>query len=69
LKKWLLTQLTEPTAWICTAVIIAVLFFPDWFVILLAVVGILLDEAAMKSWCAKVAPGIAKRVEDLIKEI
>jgi len=67
MKKWLINQLTEPTAWLCFLFILSVIIMPDWFSILLAVAGILMDESAMKSWCAKVAPGIAAKIEEWTK--
>ena len=67
MKKWMLSQLTEPTAWLCFAFIISVILMPDWFSILLALIGIAIDEAAMKAWCAKVAPGIAAKIDEWTK--
>lgn len=64
MKKWLINQLTEPTAWAGATLIVSILFFPDWFSIMLCVILILMDEAAMKAWCARQAPGIAAKIEE-----
>lgn len=65
MKKWFIKQLTEPTAWLCAAIIAALLLTRgDTIAICICIVGILLDESAMKAWCAKVAPGIATKIEE-----
>lgn len=64
MKNWIITQLTEPTAWLCALLIVSIIIMPDWFSILICVIGIAMDESAMKAWCAKSAPGIAKKINE-----
>lgn len=66
MKNWIKKQLTEPTAWLCF-VLIAVLIFTrsDTIALVLCVIGILMDEDAMKAWCAKVAPGLSKKIDEI----
>lgn len=64
MKKWFLKQLTEPTAWLCFTVIIALLLTrSDTIALTICAFGIIMDESAMKDWCAKVAPGITAKID------
>lgn len=66
--NWIKKQLTEPTAWLCSAIIVAaILTRTDTFVIWIAIIGIMLDEDAFKAWCAKVAPSLSEKLDDWAK--
>ncbi len=66
MTNWIIKQLTEPTAWLCFAIIVTLLLTrSDTIAICICIFGIAMDEDVMKAWCAKVAPGIAAWIEGL----
>lgn len=63
--NWIRKQLTEPTAWLCFAIIVTLIVTrSDTIAICIALFGILMDEDVMKAWCARVAPGIARWMDE-----
>lgn len=67
MKKYLLAQLLQVSAWTGFAVIIAAFIAPRWFIILLGILLIFTDDEWLKSWVAKNAPGIAKWIDEQTK--
>lgn len=65
MKNWFLKQLTEPTAWLCAAIIVTLIFTrSDTIAILICALGIAMDEEWMKRKCAELAPGITRKINE-----
>jgi hypothetical protein len=64
MKKYLLAQLTQVSAWIGLIIIIAAFIAPREWIAVGGLALILTDDEALKGWVAKHAPWIAKKFED-----
>lgn len=67
MKKYLLAQLAQVSAWIGIVIIVAAFIAPREYIAILGIALILTDDEALKGWVNKHAPGIAKWFEDLTK--
>lgn len=67
MKKWILLQLTETTAWVGLFVILAAIFAPRSYIIVLGVILIAVDDNIVKNWIAKISPKLAAKIEELSK--
>ncbi len=67
MKKYLLTQLTQVSAWIGVFIIIGAFLAPREYIAIFGLLLILTDDEALKGWVAKHAPGMVKWFEDLTK--
>ncbi len=65
MKKWIVSQLTEPTAWICTIIaLLLILAVPKGYILMFCVLGVVLDESWMKQKCNEIAPSISKKLDE-----
>lgn len=69
MKKWFLLQLTETTAWIGLFVILAALFLPRSYIVILGAILIAVDDNIVKKWIAKISPRLAAKIEEWTNEI
>jgi hypothetical protein len=67
MKKYLLAQLFQVSAWIGLALIISAFVAPRWVILTLGVLLILTDDEKLKGWVAKHAPGINAWLEEKIR--
>ncbi len=64
MKKFIISNLVEPTAWAGLVLCVCAFVMPRWFLFLLGVLIIAMDENAAKAWCAKRAPGITAKLNE-----
>lgn len=67
MKKYLLGQLSQVSAWIGIILIFAAFLLPREYIVFLGLALILTHDEALKGWVAKQAPGITKWFEDITK--
>lgn len=65
--KWIKQQLTEFTAWAGFMMIIGAFFAPRSAFVIIGILLICIDDKKAKAWCAKVAPGVAAKIEEWMK--
>lgn len=67
IKKYIISQLVEVTAWIGLILIFAAFFAPREYIAVFGVVLIALDDKALRDWVLKKAPGLAAKIEEWTK--
>lgn len=67
MKKYLLTQLTQVSAWIGLTLILVAFIAPREYIALLGIALILTDDEALKTWVAKRSPWLAAKIEEITK--
>lgn len=67
MKKWILLQLTEVSAWVGFIIIIATFIAPREYIAILGALLIIVDDDILKNWVAKISPKLAAKIEELSK--
>ncbi len=67
MKKYLIAQLSQVSAWIGVLVVIGAFIAPREYIAIFGIALILTHDEALKNWVARNAPGITKWFEDLTK--
>lgn len=67
MKKYILSQLTQVSAWIGIALILMAFFAPRSYIVIAGALLILTDDEALKSWVAKRSPWLANKIEEWTK--
>lgn len=67
MKKYILAQLTQVSAWIGLLIIIAAFIAPRGYIVIFGVALILTDDEALKTWVAKRSPWLAAKIEEWTK--
>lgn len=67
MRKYLLSQLLQVSAWIGFGLILCAFVAPRWFIILLGALLILTDDEKLKGWVAKNAPGLSAWIDEKTK--
>ena len=62
--KYIISQLTQITAWIGLFIILSVFFAPNWLTIAFGALLIGLDDKIVQDWCAKAAPSLTKKINE-----
>lgn len=66
MKKWLIAQLTQLSAWIGFSMIVgAILHLPYWVFFSSGLALVLTNDTQLQALCAKIAPGLAKRIDEI----
>ncbi len=67
MKKYILKQITEVTAWIGLAIIIMAFMAPRHYIAIAGVLIIAGDQDAMQAWITKKSPWLATKIEEWTK--
>lgn len=65
MKTWIKQQLTEMTAWAGFIICFSVFFTPDWFIFILGVLLIAIDDEKAKRFVAWAAPSLSRKIDEL----
>lgn len=65
LKKYIISQLTQLSAWLGVGTIFSAIFLPRSFIIFLGVLMILTDDNHLKDKLSKWAPDLTKKIDEL----
>lgn len=65
MKKYLIKQLTEITAWIGFIVILMAIFSPREYIAIAGLLLIATDDEAVKNWIARNAPWLSNKIDKL----
>lgn len=66
--KYILSQLTQVSAWTGFCLILATLFTPRWFLLLLGVGLLFGHDDNMKTWVRARAPGISNFIQSFLDD-
>ncbi len=64
MKKYLISQLTQVSAWIGVCVILAAFFAPRSVIVVLGVLLILTDDEWLRAFVTKSAPKVEKKINE-----
>lgn len=64
MKKYILSQLTQVSAWIGILIVLGAFFAPRSYIVFFGIALALTDDAALKAWVAKRSPWIAKKLDE-----
>lgn len=64
MKKYLIAQLSQVSAWIGFLLILSAFIAPRYMMVLFGLALILTDDEALKSWVATKAPWLTKKINE-----
>lgn len=65
MRKYLINQLTQITAWIGAFIVLAeIIRLPDYMTMFFGMLLILVDDEIVKGWCEKMRPSIEAKLKD-----
>jgi hypothetical protein len=67
MKKYLLAQLSQVSAWIGLLIILSAFFASRSTIVVFGVLLILTDDEALKGWVSRRAPWLTARIEEWTK--
>ncbi len=67
MKKYLLGQLSQVSAWIGFALIISAFVAPRWLLVVFGVLLVITDDAKLKAWVSRNAPWVTAKLDEWTK--
>jgi len=65
MKKYLISQLTQISAWIGLLLVVSAFLVPRSWILVFGILLIITDDEALKGWVAKRAPWLTKKIEEI----
>lgn len=69
MKKYLLAQLTQVSAWIGLLIMLGAFIAPGSWMFFFGLFLFLTDDEALKNWTTKHAPGLTKKFEEWTRNL